>query len=70
MMGQSDFQNLLAIKQERIAASPEISSALDRNQVISAMADGGMANIEIARQMGVSREEVQLVITLGRRQIK
>ena len=68
--GQADFQKLLAIKKDSAAPSYGTSSTLDRNQVISAMAAGGMADIEIARQMGMSREEVQLVINLGRRQSK
>ncbi len=70
VVGQSDFQKLLAIKKEAVTPAQETSSSLDRNQIITAMASGGMAEIEIARQMGMSREEVQLVINLGRRQSK
>lgn len=70
LMAQSDFKSLLAIKQKDVSLSNETTSSIERNQVISAMSAGGMADIDIARQMGISQEEVQLVINLGRRQSK
>jgi len=43
-------------------ASGSLSSILERNQIVAAMASGGMAEIEIARQMGLAREEVRLIV--------
>jgi len=61
-----DFQRMLDIKQQQSTSS---SSAYDqdRNGVIQSMASGGMDPLEIARQMGMTREEVDMVIRLGRR---
>lgn len=39
-----------------------LSSTLERNRMILAMAAGKMDEIEIARQFGMSREEVRLVL--------
>jgi DNA-binding CsgD family transcriptional regulator len=57
---------MLDIKQQQSTSS---SSAYDqdRNRVIQSMASGGMDPLEIARQMGMTREEVDMVIRLGRR---
>jgi hypothetical protein len=62
----SDFQRMLDIKQQQNTASPA-SFDQDRNGVIQSMASGGMDPVEIARQMGMTREEVDMVIRLGRR---
>jgi DNA-binding NarL/FixJ family response regulator len=70
MMAQSDFQRLLAVKNADAAASNETASSADRNQIVSAMAAGGMTDLDIARHMGISREEVQVIISLGRRHSK
>lgn len=70
VMAQSDFQKLLSVKKSEVLPKSEATSAVERNQVISAMAAGGMSDLDIARHMGVSREEVQVVISLGRRQSK
>lgn len=68
VMGQSDFQRLLAVKKtDQSAVASDTTSSLERNQIVSAMAAGGMSELDIARQMGMSREEVQIVVNLGRR---
>jgi hypothetical protein len=64
VMGQSDFKALLAAAQTP-AAAPSPSSAAERNQIISALSAGGMGEIDIARQLGLARDEVRLVLNLG-----
>jgi hypothetical protein len=49
------------------ASSTQASSALERNRVIVAMAGGSMSDIDIARQMGMTREEVRLVLNVNQR---
>ena len=67
VMGQGDFQTLLNISQARLhqapAAASTTQSVLERNRLISAMADANMSDVDIARQFSMSREEVQLVFS-------
>lgn len=62
VLAQGDFQSLLAATQ---AAPVNGEVAADRGQVISAMAAGGMGEVEIARQLGMTREEVRLMLAAG-----
>ncbi len=43
--------------------TPEVRSN-ERNQIIAAMADAGMSDVEIARQFGITRAEVHAVLSL------
>ncbi len=63
IMAQDDFQSLLNV--EKKSSSSSISDARERNQVIVAMASGGMAEVDIARQMGMPRDEVRMVVNLA-----
>ncbi len=40
-------------------------AALERNRMIQAMAQADMSEVEIARQFGMAREEVRLVLSLN-----
>ena len=40
-------------------------SSLERNQVVTAMQGGGMSDAEIARQVGMTREEVRMILSLN-----
>jgi hypothetical protein len=70
ILAQGDFKTLLSIVQNNgtTASNPVnnifSSSSNDRNRVISAMADGGMSVLDISRQMGMTRDEVQMYISL------
>ncbi len=67
---QTDFQSLLAAKRASPAAGSAASrgvnetptGAAERNQIVAAMASGGMDELEIARHMGLTREEVRLIV--------
>ncbi len=66
-MAQPDFRTLLnAIQTTPAANTTPTTSGLERNQIISAMSEAGMAEIDIARQMGITREEVRLIASLGK----
>ncbi len=65
LMAQDDFRLLLAAAQAQPNSRIEPSSQADRNQVITAMAAGGMNELDIARQMGMTRDEVQLILRIG-----
>ncbi len=63
ILAQDDFQSLLSI--EKKTGSSQITDSRERNQVILAMASGGMADVDIARQMGMPRDEVRMVVNLA-----
>ncbi len=67
LMAQDDFRLLLAAAQAQPPSRVEPSSQADRNQVITAMAAGGMNELDIARQMGMTRDEVQLILRIGKK---
>ncbi len=70
ILAQGDFRTLLSIVQNNgnAATNPVSnifsSSSNDRNRVISAMVDGGMSVLDISRQMGMTRDEVQMYISM------
>src|SRR5690349_18955131 len=66
VMGQSDFKALLDVAKSRTsqpAAVNSTSSVMERNRLISAMAEANMSDVEIARQFSIGREEVQLILS-------
>jgi hypothetical protein len=69
LMEQSDFQILLNASKNKTSEpqtqSVTASSIEDRNHMVSAMAAGGMGEVDIARQFGMTREEVKMVLNLA-----
>ena len=50
------------------AYSPAQSvSGLERNRIVVAMAAGSMSDVDIARQMGMTRDEVRLILNVNQR---
>ncbi|GAP07904.1 MAG TPA: hypothetical protein DEQ80_00330 [Anaerolinea thermolimosa] len=72
ILGQPDFKKLLEISQNRTLepSQPGMSAASvgERNRMIVAMAAAEMSDIEIARQFGLTREEVRLVLNAQKNQ--
>lgn len=67
MMAQSDFQTLLNAAKSvpsggRATASNNIT---ERNQMVRSMASSNMMDVDIARRMGMTREEVRLILSVG-----
>jgi len=72
LMEQSGFQKLLQAVQsqpqaERTGSSTNAADATDRNQVVRAMSAAGMADMDIARHMGIARDEVRLILSIGQK---
>lgn len=66
VMGQSDFKLLLDVARSRTSQPAPVnstSSVMERNRLVSAMAEANMSDVEIARQFSMSREEVQLILS-------
>ena len=65
------FQALLNVattRHESDAGSSTMSSH-DRNKIVIAMAAGEMSEVDIARRMGITREEVRLIINVNQRKV-
>ena len=70
MMGQTDFKTLLNISQARVNQTQSVdstSSVLERNRLIGAMSEANMSDVDIARQFSMTREEVQLVLNIQKK---
>lgn len=68
MMAQSDFQTLLEASQKNTPAERTIPTLAigERNMIVKAMAEGNMSDVDIARQLGMTRDEVSLVLNIGK----
>jgi len=72
LMGQSDFKTLLQVTQSRINQPNTVDSTtavLERNRLIGAMSGAKMSDVEIARQFSMTREEVQLVLSVQQKNV-
>jgi hypothetical protein len=73
LMGQSDFKTLLQATQTRINQPnntvESTGAVLERNRLIGAMAGAKMSDVEIARQFSMTREEVQLVLSVQQKNL-
>ena len=70
VLAQSDFQKLLEISQEKssIANVSDPTAAInDRNRLVQAMSSADMSELEIAKQLGMTREEVNLVLNTSQK---
>lgn len=68
IFAQSDFQTLLSAAQKTTPTERNIPSIgiSERNMIVKAMAEGSMPDVDIARQLGMTRDEVNLVLNIGK----
>jgi hypothetical protein len=70
VMGQADFKTLLDVSQARVGQPQSVdltASMLERNRLIGAMAEADMSDVDIARQFSMTRDEVQLVLSVQKK---
>jgi hypothetical protein len=70
ILGQPDFQKMLEASQVKSTTGLEtltVNPVQDRSRVVGAMASSGMSELDIARQLGMTRDEVRLVINIQNR---
>ena len=64
ILGQTDFKTLLKVAQgQNGQASTTGQTAMEKSQMVLAMANGNMSEVDIARQLGVTRDEVRLMLS-------
>ncbi len=69
VLAQSDFQKLLDAA-KTVPGSQRVSNTTnvaERNQMVRAMAASNMMEMDIARQLGMTREEVRMITSLSAR---
>jgi hypothetical protein len=68
VMAQSDFQTLLSAAKTTSPSERSIPTLAigERNMIVKAMAEGNMQDVDIARQLGMTRDEVRLVLNIGK----
>jgi hypothetical protein len=70
ILGQPDFQKMLEASKVKSTTGLEAlstNSVMDRSRVVGAMASSGMSELDIARQLGMTRDEVKLVLNVQNR---
>jgi len=65
ILGQSDFKTLLEATQKKSIDSSKASSPVERNQMVNAMSAAEMPEVDIARQLGMTREEVHMILSVS-----
>lgn len=69
VLAQGDFQTLLAAsRQQRSTTSGAPEAPLNRTNVALGMAKGGASELEIARALGYSQGEVDLILQVAKHQ--
>jgi hypothetical protein len=66
---QSDFKALLDAA-KTVSSNPRVSTTTniaERNQMVRAMSGSNMLDVDIARQLGMTREEVRMITSLSSR---
>jgi hypothetical protein len=69
MMAQGDFKVLLDAANTSTPGQHPVTSVSqsERHLMVNAMAAGNMSNVDIARQMGMSQEEVALILSVNQK---
>jgi|WetSurMetagenome_2_1015567.scaffolds.fasta_scaffold69678_2 hypothetical protein len=65
ILAQSDFKMLMQVignDQEKRSSSPNLQ---ERNKMVNSMSAGGMSELDIAKYLGVSRDEVRTILNLS-----
>lgn len=66
VMFQPDFKTILSAMQSPAKpVAQAMTTALERNQIVSGMSSAGMSELDIARQMGLTRDEVRMILKLN-----
>jgi hypothetical protein len=70
-MNQSDFKSLLAAASQKAPAQAAQSftpaTASDRNRMVTTMSSANMREMDIARQLGMTLDEVQMVMSTSQK---
>ncbi len=66
-MAQNDFKTLLQVASKGPVQPTQSSNAADRNRMVLAMASASMPQVDIARQFGMTTDEVRLVVSASQK---
>jgi hypothetical protein len=66
VLKESSFQTLMALKEKQV--NGQISSTIpieEKQSIVTALASGGMSETDIAKQLGIARDEVRMIVNLS-----
>lgn len=66
VLKESSFKTLMALKEKQLDG--QVSSSLpveEKQRIVTALASGGMGEMDIAKQLGIAREEVRMIVNLS-----
>jgi len=66
IFGQNDFSELLSVANSERTGIDINERMREKNNMIFAMSAGGMNDLEIARYMGITRDEVRVILNLSK----
>ena len=65
-MKESSFKTLMSLKEQQLDGT--VSSSIpveEKHKIVNALASGGMSETDIAKQLGVARDEVRMIVNLS-----
>jgi transcription initiation factor IIE alpha subunit len=63
---ESSFKTLMSLKEQQLDGT--ITSNIpveEKHKIVNALASGGMSETDIAKQLGVARDEVRMIVNLS-----
>jgi hypothetical protein len=68
ILGQDDFRAMMSASMQAPGMQGvRPAPSAEKYQIVSAMASGGMADMDIARHLGLTRDEVRMVLSLSQK---
>lgn len=66
-IAQNDFRSLLSVMSSQQKVSSQTVAPAERNQIVVALAAGGMSEIDVARRMSMTLDEVRTLLQIDNR---
>jgi transcription initiation factor IIE alpha subunit len=66
VLKESSFKTLMTLKEKQLDG--QVSSSIpveEKHRIVNALASGGMGETDIAKQLGIARDEVRMIVNLS-----
>ncbi|MBI9047898.1 MAG: hypothetical protein JEZ00_00645 [Anaerolineaceae bacterium] len=65
-MKESSFKTLMSLKEQQVDGNVSSTIPMEEKQrIVTALSAGGMGETDIAKQLGVARDEVRMIVNLS-----
>lgn len=66
VLKESSFQTLMALKEKQVDGQISTNMPVEEKQnIVTALSSGGMSETDIAKQLGIARDEVRMIVNLS-----